>query len=178
MLCETSERAAVRKVGDQLVVPVPWHDAASLRTKLRRGGFFSEPIMGAGKREICLEMESLDEAGVRAAVSGWAARDVHRGGIPSGIPALFGLRPLLRGTRRTIMTSRTGLYTAFAGMAVSAVSTLAFLVPGLSEPGYPVSNLTAVGISLWMAGQLLGVLLILGGLLATAVTPRRKLLRL
>ena len=72
------------------------------------------------------------------------------------------------------MTSRTGLYTAFAGMGVSAVSTLAFLLPGLSEPGYPVSNLTAVGISLWMAGQLLGVLLLFAGLLMTANTRRGK----
>jgi hypothetical protein len=134
MLRKTSDQATIRKVGDRWVVHVPWHDAANLRMKLQRGGFFSEPVLGPGKREPCLEMESL----------------------------------------RTIMTSRTGLYVTFAGLAVSAVSTLAFLLPGLSEPGYPVSNLTAVGISLWMAGQLLGVLLLFAGLLMTANMRRGK----
>jgi hypothetical protein len=76
------------------------------------------------------------------------------------------------------MTSRTGLYIAFAGMALSALCTLAFLLPGLSETAYPVSNLTAVGISIWLAGQLLGVLLMFAGLLVTAVRSRRKLLQL
>jgi hypothetical protein len=96
----------------------------------------------------------------------------------SRFTARFEPRSLLRGTRRTIMTSRTGLYTAFAGMALSAFCTLAFLLPGLSDTGEPVSNLTAVGVSLLMGGRLLGVLLMVAGLLVTAVTSRRELLRL
>jgi hypothetical protein len=76
------------------------------------------------------------------------------------------------------MTSRTGLYTAFAGMALGALCTLAFLLPGLSDTGQPASNLLAVGILLLTAGRLLGVLLMIAGLFVTAGTSRRKLLRL
>jgi tRNA threonylcarbamoyladenosine modification (KEOPS) complex Pcc1 subunit len=71
MPCAASERATIRRVGEQLVIHVHWHDAADLQTYLRRRGFASVPMMGAGKRETCLEMESIDEAGVRAAVADW-----------------------------------------------------------------------------------------------------------
>jgi hypothetical protein len=72
MLCETSERAAVRKVGDQLVIHVSWRDAASLQTHLRLKGFSTVPILGAGKRQTRLELESdPSEASVRAAVADW-----------------------------------------------------------------------------------------------------------
>jgi hypothetical protein len=73
MRCETSERATVRKAGGRLVIHVSWHDAASLQTHLRRKGFLSVPLLGAGKREICLELESdPDEASVHAAIADWA----------------------------------------------------------------------------------------------------------
>jgi len=55
-----------------LVILVSWHDAASLQDHLRRKGFASVPTLGAGKRQMCLELESdPDEAAVRAAVADW-----------------------------------------------------------------------------------------------------------
>jgi hypothetical protein len=134
MLRKTSKRATIRKVGDQWVVDVPWHDAANLRMKLQRGGFFSEPVLGPGKREPCLEMES----------------------------------------RRTIMTPRTGLYVAFAGMALSALCTLALTLPGLADSGEPLGSLTAGCIRLLGAGQFFGALLMCAGVVAGAALGRAK----
>jgi hypothetical protein len=72
MPCKTSERATVRKVCDQLVIHVSWHDAAGLQTYLRLKGFSTVPALGAGKRQTCLELEAdPSEASVRAAVVAW-----------------------------------------------------------------------------------------------------------
>jgi hypothetical protein len=73
------------------------------------------------------------------------------------------------------MTSRTGLYTIIAGMALGAACTLAFILPGLADTGESTSPLTAVGISLLMGGRLLGVMLMVVGLLMIAIAESRKL---
>jgi hypothetical protein len=70
------------------------------------------------------------------------------------------------------MTSRTGLYMSFVGMALTAACTLAFVLPGLPGDGDLLGGLGAVGAGVLMAGRSLGVLLIVVGLLVTALAAR------
>jgi hypothetical protein len=73
-----------------------------------------------------------------------------------------------------IMTARTGLYVALAGMALSAVCTLALTLPGFADPGEPLGGFSAGCIRLLGAGQLFGALLMCVGVVAGAALGRGK----